>query len=142
MWAAILLTLIPHTDVQSDDIDVLELNHYYDGQGQAIFSQFIFWDWNPNLGTHTVRAWTMANTRKNPQGNLVCKGNTPLISGGPIPTAAGWVLRYTDRSTNHTPRRITARAYRETWTQFDPEVRDQERLAKQDRRPLSRLRPK
>lgn len=138
--ATLLLALIPQGDIVADDVDLIELNHYYDGCGQPIFSQFIFWDWHPRLGTHVVRAWTMADTTRTANGVLVCRGNTPLIGNRPVPTAAGWRLIYTDRATGHTLRQITARAFRETWTQHDPEVTDRDRLPTADRTPLSRPR--
>ena len=50
-------TTVPLTPTVSDTVDVIELNHVYDGEGHLVFSQLIFWDWEVPASRQHVVAW-------------------------------------------------------------------------------------
>lgn len=85
--------------------DLVELNHYYDGQGEKIFDQLIFWDWSDRWGFH-VRDWR-------------------FIHPGVIVDRHRRGVAVLFRDTKHgNLYDVRATSYRETWTQHDPEVAD------------------
>lgn len=132
------LSVIPRAGEIPDDVDVIELNHFYDEHGKPVFSQFIFWDWDHKHATHVVRAWIMAETTKDAAGKIVVKGNVPVLRSRPKPTTDGWELVFADRAHWSVYRRVIGRSFRETWTQYDPELANRSIVDKDDRKPLSK----
>jgi hypothetical protein len=47
---------IPHDLVARDTVDLMEVNRFYDGNGQLVFAQQIFYDWHPAERRHHVSA--------------------------------------------------------------------------------------
>ena len=92
-----------------DRVDVIELNHYYDEYGKWVFDQWIYWRWYPNQSTFHVVAWKLAKS--------------PAVA---TRRPGGWKLVFPHRT-------ILALSYRETWTQYDPELRDRLYLPKHQR---------
>lgn len=121
--AAAALGLTPAGDVASDSVDLIEVNHFYDEHGRLVFDQVIFYDWCTSQNRYQVRAWRLL---KKPS-----QIPTHNVNTGEYETTwhDGDVLR-----------RVRARAYRESWTQHDPELREREYLPKDKRRELYKMR--
>jgi hypothetical protein len=125
-WSLCLLTVpvLAHDnpqDVVTEQVDVVELNHFYDESGRLVFDQIIFYDWSPCCERHQVRAWRLVK----------CRSQIPVRDwdrGGHVATwHDGEVLRS-----------VRAQTCRETWTQYDPELVEREILSKDKRRELTK----
>ena len=120
-WAAVAaIGLLPLDLVSTDAADVIELNHFYDGDGRPVFDQVIFWQWHADEDAYRVRAWRLWKT----------PAQTPWrdwVRGG---YATAWIDG--DRL-----RVVRATSFRETWTQHDPELEDREFLPVHERRGLA-----
>jgi len=105
--------------VASEQVDLVEVNHFYDDQGRHVFDQVIFYDWAEGHSRHMVRAWRLVkNPAQLPQRNW--KDGT---------YSAIW-------HDNEVLRKVQAKSMRESWTQYDPELVEREFLAKEKRRDL------
>lgn len=104
MVAAITLTAAPPEDIVADSCDVLELNHYYDGNGKHVFTQWIFWEWRHR--SFRVKAWRMEG-----RGRLDRRGGS-------------WRLMWHDQGRLRT---MEAEEFRVTWTQWDVELEERKR---------------
>lgn len=105
-----------------DHVDLVELNHFFDGNGKLVFNQVIWWDWSWWHECYLVVAWRIC-----PEAHPWRCYRTSL-----------WVSKWRDASsTPHRMRRVTADFYCETWTQHDPELEDRKRLLPENRRGLS-----
>ncbi len=119
LLAAALVTSNPVGLVVQDHVDLIEVNHYFDEHGRHVFDQTIYYEWCAVLGRYQVRAWRLVKspsqlpTRDPHTGQYVALWHD------------GGVLR-----------RVTAWSMRETWTQYDPELVEQEFLPKDQRRDL------
>ncbi len=115
-----MLTIVPQSPLVCDRVDLIELNRVYDDEGRPAITQMIFWDWTPADGRFHVVAWRlwkqaeMQPTRDWAQGEYVLLWHD------------GELLR-----------EVRAPAWRESWTQHDPEMEDRRQLAKGERRGLS-----
>jgi len=121
--AATALTLTPGSNVACDSVDLIEVNHFYDEHGRLVFDQVIFYDWCTSENRYQVRAWRLLKKPSQmPQRNL--------HTGEYVTTwHDGDVLR-----------RVRAESFRESWTQYDPELREREHLPKDRRRELYKIR--
>ena len=46
MWIIFLLVgLISTEDIAREEVDLIEVNHFFDEQGRLVFEQLIFYDW-------------------------------------------------------------------------------------------------
>lgn len=109
--------------VARDEVDLVELNHFYDENGRHVFDQLIFYDWSAEESRFQVRAWRlMKSPSQIPQRNWQ-RGEYEAVWHD------GEVLR-----------KIHAAASRETWTQHDPELIERAALPREQRRELQRLR--
>jgi hypothetical protein len=123
MYALLLVTtmaLVPHTPLVADRADVVEVNHYYDERGSAVFDQLIFWDWWDSESDYRVFAWRL----------LKSAAQEPLRDW----QRGGYTVRWLD---GNVLREVRSGSIRETWTQFDPEVQDRDILPPHRRRGLS-----
>ena len=115
-----VLSMGSHHDriVLEESVDVVEVNHFYDGDGRRVLDQLLFYRWN--VDHHELTDWRNA---KLPE----C-----------LPTRRGgkWECVWTD---GIQLRRIRCSSVRESWTQWDPEVVDREVLPSNRRQ---KLRPK
>lgn len=97
--------------------DVVEVNHFHDDDGRKVFDQIIWWEWLG--GAKVVRDWRLLKTpRQMPQQRN------------------GWY-----ESTwwdGETLRRVRAKAYCETWTFHDPELKNRDHWPQEKRTKLSR----
>ena len=121
LWASVGLN--PAHDVPNDHVDLIEVNHFYDEHGKLVFDQVIFYDWSMVENRYNVRAWRL----------LKCKAQMP---------SRNWRRRdfETIWHDGDVLRRVRAKAIRETWTQYDPELVEREHLPKEKRRELRKLR--
>ena len=123
LLATLILAVVPLPDgTLAESCDLIELNHFYDEQGRLVFDQTIFYDWgHPVEGRYNVRAWRLV---KHPS-----QLPYPAYGGGPKMYLALWL----DGERN---RLIYSPEYRETWTQWDVELVEREKLPKEFRREL------
>jgi hypothetical protein len=102
-----------------ESCSLVELNHFYDEQGHLVFDQIIFYDWSPADARHTVRAWRLV---KSPD-------RVPYRDD----FSRCWRVTWQD---DFILRDVRAPAFRETWTQYDPELAEREILPKERRKEL------
>ena len=117
LMAATLLH--PTEDVASDEVDLIEVNHFFDEQGRLVFDQVIFYDWSPAESRFNVRAWRLLKSPAQIPRRNWKQGDFSTIWHD------GDVLRS-----------VRARGIHETWTQYDPELLEREFLPKEKRRDL------
>lgn len=109
--------------VARDEVDLVEINHFYDENGRHVFDQLIFYDWSAEESRFQVRAWRLLKTPSQiPQRNWK-RGEFESVWHD------GEVLR-----------KIHAASFRETWTQYDPELVERAALPREQRRELHRPR--
>lgn len=115
------LAYSPSEDIVRDHVDLVEVNHYFDEYGRHVFDQTIYYDWCPVQCRYNVRAWRLVKS----QSQLP---HRDWESGGYVATwHDGSILR-----------KIRADSLRESWTQYDPELIEQEYLPKDKRRELQK----
>ena len=114
----LLLATIPAPGVARESCDLVEVNHFYDEHGRLVFDQIIWWDWSADDARYNVRAWRLVK----------CPSQLPQRSGG------GFETTWQD---GELFRRVWAKAYHETWTQYDPEIAEREVLPKERRKELA-----
>lgn len=116
----VLAAIVPQSDgVLRDQVDVIEVNHFYDDCGRLVFTQTIFWDWSEDESGYHVRAWRLVKQ----QEQLPRRDH----AGG------GYVALWQD---GEAIRAVHALGVRETWTQFDVELVERETFPVERRRPL------
>ena len=94
--ATLLLQVIPmDAHLVQETCACVERNHYFDGDGRLVFSQFVFWDWD---GRHNVAAWRLEKDE--------FRFHPPIVT---------W-------SENDRVRQVRGAYWRESWTQYDPEL--------------------
>lgn len=107
--------------VARDEVDLVEINHFYDENGRHVFDQLIFYDWSAKESRFQVRAWRLLKSASQiPQRNWQ-RGEFESVWHD------GEVLR-----------KIQAASFRETWTQHDPELTERAALPRELRRELHR----
>lgn len=114
-----VIALQPSKEIASDQVDLVEVNHFHDEQGRLVFDQVIYYDWSPVQSRYLVRAWRLLKT--------------PAQLPQQEPNQRGFVAIWHD---GDVLRRVHARVMRETWTQHDPELMAREYLPKEMRREL------
>lgn len=120
----LLLMTLPQPGIVVEQVDVVEINHYYSEScddtfpltHKYCFSQVLFWRWNEREGRHEVHDWRMAK-----QPGIVPQYN--------------WHRRryqcwFDDGGT---VRVVESVAMRETHTGYDPEIEDRLHLPKESR---------
>ena len=106
----------------TEHIDLVEVNHYFDGAGKPVFDQLIFYNWDPAARRFNVVAWRLLkNPNQLPMRN---PSNGKYYASWPD----GKILRVIQ--TDHK---------QETWTQYDPETYERQFLPKSNRSDLLRL---
>lgn len=121
-----------------EGVDIVELNHFYDEHGRLVFDQVIFYDWDAERPQ--IREWRLAKDH----GSMPARDwfrkfesqSSILLSGEPAAGEGSWVCRWQDGGAL---RAVYATSYKETWTQYDPELVEREILPKEKRRALKSL---
>jgi hypothetical protein len=123
--------IVPHDDsVIQDSCDLIELNHHYDDEGRKTFSQLIFYEWDAYDCRHQVRAWRMLK-------ETAKEATDPRKPNWQVHfdyERQRWIATGDDGECN---REVRAGLFRETWTQYDPELLERDILPKEHRRELS-----
>lgn len=101
--------------ILGESVDVVELNHFYDGDGKPVLDQLLFYRWNGSR--HELIDWRSV---KSP----ACL---------PVRHGSRWECFWQD---GHRWRRIRCASYRESWTQHDPELADREIMPYDSRQKL------
>lgn len=121
--AAFLLVcfaILPHDAATVDRVDLVEVNHFYDENGKRVFDQLIFYDWRPVQGDYAVRAWRLMKSEQ----------QYPVKDW----RRNEWSVTWTE--CDFQLRQVRARCFRETWTQYDPELAARDGLPKERRKRL------
>lgn len=119
------LSILPReSDVTTDRVEVVELNHFYDENGRLVFDQLIFWKWDHYTGRDQVVDWRLV---KQPS-------HLPVKTKDGLYTTI-WSVEYGSYAGLHV---VKADHYRETWTQWDVELIEREQIPKEHRLGLSR----
>lgn len=105
-----------------DHVDLIELNHFYNEKMEHVFDQFIFYDWSSQLKKFIVVDWRL---KKDPN-KFVCKNHH----------TNRWELVMHDEGNL---RHIISKSHRETWTQYDPELRNRNIVTQENRRGLTQI---
>jgi hypothetical protein len=115
---------IPPREVARETVDLIEVNHFYDQEGRLVFDQVIFYDWSKDDARYMVRAWRLVKEPSQvPKRDWQAGGYTTLWHDGDL------------------LRRVDATSFRESWTQYDPELVEREYLPREYRRELTTVRP-
>jgi hypothetical protein len=119
MWAALAVSLfavLPSEQIACDRVDLVEVNHVYDAQGKPVLVQAVFYDFRPQQGDYQVRSWRLLKTDDQRPHRDFRRGD--------------WVMMFHDGGLM---REVRAGAFRETWTQYDVERWERERLPQEHR---------
>ena len=55
----LILGSIPHDTVMREEVDLIEVNHFYDENGRLVFDQIIFYEWSGHACRYQVVAWRL-----------------------------------------------------------------------------------
>lgn len=102
------------------NVDIIELNHKFDGYGELCFTQIIIWNWKPEVCNYHVEDWWMVDV--NNLGLMPGRRDSSIV-----------VRRLVDEK----PVEIVGKVFRETKTYIDPEVADKEVWHESRRRRVS-----
>ena len=112
-WMVTFLLMIlgesSSSSVCTEEVDLIELNHFHDCLGRHVYDQVIFYEWSDELQRYHVRAWCLVEDRE-PVSRRPTRSYTDNR----------YYVRWQDRDQNLN-RRISSQHYRESWTQIDPE---------------------
>lgn len=101
-------------------VDMIELNHYFNGKAQHVYSQVIFYERLAANGHFHVRGWALIEMRES-------LNRLPQYD----PIADKVVVDMITSDGKYT--RLESRLFKETWTQYDPERLDKDKLPEQYR---------
>ena len=117
--AAILLSYEEPRSVVAQHFDLIEVNHYFDRSGKAVFDQVIYFNWDVEASRYNVVAWRLL---KEPNQRPRYRPATGTYFSA---WHDGKVLR-----------KITSDEMIETWTQYDAEAVERLLFPKKNRRGL------
>jgi hypothetical protein len=113
------LGIAPRGDIARETVDLMEINHFYDEHGRLVFDQVIFYDWSKDDARYMVRAWRLIkNPAQVPQRDWKEGGYVSVWQDGEL------------------LRQVRSQSFRETWTQYDPELVERDYLPKERRKEL------
>jgi hypothetical protein len=114
---ALMLSIALSLTPQPVAVDLVEINHCFNHRGEHTFDQVIFYTWSSQRKRYDVREWRLANRE----------------SMYPVWSRSRWLMRWHD---DGVMREVVASAKRETWTQYDPEIKERKQLEQEQRLPL------
>lgn len=121
MLYVFLLCILPQpNEVPVAYVDLVEYNHFYDGNGVLVFRQVMFYSFRN--GDYELREWHLVKSGSS--------GATPPLQEGKY--FATYIHSYFDGSF----KKVLAASRRLSWTQYDPELEERNKLPKDLRRPL------
>ncbi len=108
----------------TEQVDLIELNHFHDCLGRHVYDQVIFYEWSEEHLQYHVRAWCLVEDRE-------------LENRRPVKSYSDdrYHVRWHDRDQNLN-RCITSLHFRESWTQIDPERANKKLLDERQRTAL------
>lgn len=113
----VALATLPGAEPVIDRVDLVEVNHFFDENGKRVFDQLLFYD---RCGVDfEIRAWRLMKS----------DSQRPLRDWG----GRKWVATFHD---GDLLREVHSPLFRETWTQYDPELEARDKLPKEKRRGL------
>jgi hypothetical protein len=121
---AALLATVPQDTVLRDRCCCLEVNSFYDSEGQLVFKQLLVLDFRPRKGVHQCEDWRLIKNRDQQRANIVVRRDYQT---------GEYVARWDEDSG---PREVRAVTYRETFGQADPELVDRDKHPVNERRKL------
>ena len=121
---AVLSASVPNASTTDERVDLIELNHFFDENGRHVFDQVIFYQWSTTHNRYHVQAWRLV---KDP-------AQLPKQTWKPAGHRCVWYDEGMLRS-------VFAEAFRETWTQIDPERSNRQLLPQDQRTGLSKPLP-
>ena len=102
--------------VLEEEVDLMELNHFYDDCGRHVYDQIIFYEWGADLREYHVRAWCLISCDEKGQNQI-------------------WHTHFDDRChvrwfdrDQRQFRQIHSNYFRETWSNIDPERANKKKL--------------
>lgn len=113
----------PTGQVQVDQVELIEYNHFYDEQGRHVFDQVLFYDWSPREMRYQIRDWRLIKTATQAPHYDVQRDL--------------YIATWHDGTSM---RQVRGKSIRESWTQYDPELVERSFLPKENRRELSDVR--
>ena len=119
MMMTVVFFLFPTDHVAVDQVDLIELNHFFDDRGQLVFDQVIFYDWCSSEGRFQVRDWRLIKSPAQIPRRNWRRGDFLTIWHD------GDLLR-----------EVRSKGIHETWTQYDPELVERQNLPKEKRQRL------
>lgn len=114
------------SSVARENVDAIELNHFYDKSGKLVYDQVVFYEFSPVDGKFNVRGWCLVEDSHNLNRRPIKNELSGLYQVDWLDTDAR-VLR-----------KVTSRTFRESWTQTDPERDNKKYLHESSRLSLSR----
>jgi len=111
--------------VAEEEVDLIEVNHFYDDQGRLVFDQVIYYDWCHHTNRFQVRDWRL----------LKNNNQIPLRNW----RDGGYSSEWEDFKQRDGLRRVKSTSVRETWTQHDPELNERAFLAQEKRAELQKI---
>jgi len=130
----LLLLIALQSRLLTDQVDVIEVNHFCDAEAKLVFDQVIFWRWNPWESHYRVVAFRILKDVRGKSDKPDDDSRLPPWIGGHASPdkrwdrGGQWVSHWWDEL-DKVYRMVTAPSFRETWTQYDPEVEDRQWLA-------------
>ena len=116
-----------HAMIVRDHVSVIEVNHFYDDSGGLVFDQAIFYRWNRKTQHYDVVDWRLLKPGKGPRHPF--KDHRTNI----------YKMSWFDSGIL---RAVTSESFRESWTQYDPELVERKFVPKDRRVGLSPLFPR
>lgn len=143
----LLLALNPPSQPTVDVVDRVEINHFYNDDGNLVFHQLILWNWSHHDDRFEVVDWRILRgvRRCDPLKKAQWKAEHPdgppyvpeWIGGHATPhkERCGYVSEWYDEKSRKN-RRVVATTFIETWTDVDREIVNREYLPPHKRRNL------
>ena len=150
----IFFLLLP-SDRFIDRVDLIEINHFYDGNGRLVLDQIVFYDFNSFKSEYECIDWRLIkNGRKKYSKEELFKKKVEILKSKVekppfVPEWIGcsevplynrrnrmWVSRFYDYK-DRKYRVVQSTCYRETWTLVDVELANREIFPRGQRRELT-----
>jgi hypothetical protein len=143
--------MLPRDSVVAEQVDRIEVNHVFGGNGALVIDQIIFWDWNARSSRFDVVDWRLLKSVRyeiTDEQRLQWQRD----GGRRVPPPVGnWRGGHAYPKMNHAKdiyvsewfdertelwREVTAPIFLETWTPYDRELVERTILPQKDRRRL------
>lgn len=109
MALALVATSPAQVELPTERVDLIERNSYFDENGAALLDQALFYRWDAHAERYQVVAWRLIKGAANE----------------PRPCDDGYEVVWMEGGKHL---RVSAPKYRETWTQYDPEMLERKHL--------------